>query len=129
MILKTRLKKEAVKTTDICQQGNAATLYKIRGNIIVNLGNAIEIIIYIPDAARVKYLFDKKYEREDSIIDKTVTITNGREKNSIFSVKNAVKTQYKKRIICPAGAFKVIPLLICRQAACAILWKFLFSLA
>lgn len=93
----------------ICRPGNAATLYKIRGNIIVKPGNVNEIITYIPDAARVKYLFDKKYEREDSIIDNIITITDDREKNSIFSVKNAVKTQYKKRIICPAGAFKAIP--------------------
>lgn len=85
----------------ICQPGNAAILYKIRGNIIVKPGNASEIITYIPDVARVKYLFNKKYEREDSIIDNIITITDDREKNSIFSVKNAVKTQYKKRIICP----------------------------
>ena len=108
----------------ICQPGNAAILYKIRGNIIVKPGNASEIITYIPDVARVKYLFNKKYEREDSIIDNIITITDDREKNPIFSVKNAVKTQYKKRIICPAGAFKVIPPPWCRQAACTIYGSF-----
>ncbi len=104
-----RLKTETIKIAGICQPGNAAALYKISGNIIVKSGNTSEIITYIPDAANVKYLFDKKYEREDNITDKITTITDNREKNSISSVKSAVKTQYKKRIICPAGAFKVIP--------------------
>lgn len=100
---------DVAKTMNICQQGNAAALYKISGNIIAKPGTSKEIITYTREDASVKYLFRKKYESEDNIIDKVTTITNIIEEGSVFSVKNSDKIQYKKRIICPAGVFKVIP--------------------
>lgn len=112
----------------ICHPGNAAALYKISGNIITKPGTLREIIIYIADVASVKYLFDKKYEREDNIIDRTIIITDTMENGSVFSVKNAVKMQYKKRIICPAGSFKVIPLPGTGKLSVLFYGSFLFSL-
>lgn len=59
------------------------------------------------ELANVKYLFNKKYERQDSIIDKITITTEVTEKNPILSVINEVKMQYARIIIWPAGEFKI----------------------
>lgn len=84
-----------------------ARLYIIKGDIIIHSGITKEIIAYIPAVIRVKFLFKKKYESAEKIIEITIIIINVVEKKFILFNIDADKIQYANIINWATG--KIYP--------------------